>query len=594
MNDQPFNNSKMLEEAINAILEPSTMHPLRVEREKVDAGDVFHDQRVWKSLQEYSKTVRYYEEEGKLPASVTEINRMTVPDGYVPEDISHQDIAGTYLIKQVRLIEDAPFLKAITSHPDYKEVPGFEKQRRLMSDTAHALSLLRKVGNLFRKEKIHTMLGSPAEARLAQLCFGVIWPPGINLYSVLREMYPAFHARLTGQIPVYVAENLENLLDTRVYSNAIHGIGRLTVDDSGRLLGLYPVAEVPVDQVTLDSKFVSQDQLGRRAIAKRILYDLFEILQRNKNKRVVVIDYAGGVGNVSELLLKQIYALPQGDMKIGMMNQLRIAVIDIEDDQLAAGRKRFDQMSRKPELKGINDKIIFIKGDVTKPLNEEQLKAVKEKFGAEFLNRPVFLGISSYTVGALDNLSRNDGTTYTQAMADEMFKQCWKIYTVDFSSPMWRLEDFLRDTGKWGKEYLRVIHGIVDQKDENASLNRMVAAVLKLRYGLVFNSLADFVRFMASGPGLASHYVTVWPGSDGHNAGYTVLDDGLLKKPSILSFAERLQSYGAQVDYKSKVWLFATNDLGRTSKRNRAWAFLPGWIADFVVAENEGNSPFVK
>ena len=77
----------------------------------------------------------------------------------------------------------------------------------------------------------------------------------------------------------------------------------------------------------------------------------------------------------------------------------------------------------------------------------------------------------------------------------------------------------------------------------------------------------------------------MWPDSDGHNSGYTVQEDGTLKKPSILSFAERLSGYGAQVDYKSRVWLFAANDMGSTTGGNRAWMFMPGWVADFVVAE---------
>jgi hypothetical protein len=61
----------------------------------------------------------------------------------------------------------------------------------------------------------------------------------------------------------------------------------------------------------------------------------------------------------------------------------------------------------------------------------------------------------------------------------------------------------------------------------------------------------------------------------------------MIKKPGILSFANSLQSYGASVAYKSKVWLVGTLDLGRTSKDNRAWAFIPGWVADFVVARNK-------
>jgi hypothetical protein len=35
-------------------------------------------------------------------------------------------------------------------------------------------------------------------------------------------------------------------------------------------------------------------------------------------------------------------------------------------------------------------------------------------------------------------------------------------------------------------------------------------------------------------------------------------------------------------------------DLGGTSGGNRAWAFIPAWIADFVVAENHGNEPQSK
>ena len=317
----------------------------------------------------------------------------------------------------------------------------------------------------------------------------------------------------------------------------------------------------------------------------------FETFKRNKDQRVVVIDYAGGVGNISELLLKQIYALPEGELKMSLMQQLRFVVIDMADDQLAAGRNRFDQMSKSPKLEGINDKIIFTKGDVTKPLREEHLMKLKDKFSAEFLNRVTYIGMTSYTIGALDNRAKKDETSFTTSAANEMFKQCWKIYAVDFSSPMWRLEDFLRDTGNWGTEYLRAVHGMANREEAHTPLSKIVDATLKLRYRLTFDTVADFVRFMALGPGLASHYITVWPGSCGHNAGYTVLEDGSLKRPSIISFAERLQGYGAKVAYKSKVWLFATNDLGKTSQGNRAWSFMPGWVADFVVAENEKNSP---
>lgn len=544
-NSQPFNNSKMMQQTISRVLEPPTMYPLQIERETVEAGDVFHDQRVWKSLQEYSKTLHQYEKSGEIPDSVTEINCMAVPGGYVPEDLSHQDLTGRQVMQQAKLIAKAAFFNAVASHPDYKELPGYEKQRRIMRELGWALNLLRRFGNLFRKEQIHTLLGSPTEIKIAQQCFGTLWPAGINLYAILRDLYPAFHARITGQVPVWVAKNMENLLDSFVDRKIIHGLGRFTIDYNGRFLGLYPVAEVPRDQVTLDASYFSQDQIGRRAIAKRMLDDAIKILQRDQDQRIIAIDYAGGPGNISELLLKQIYGLPESDIKVRLKNQIRVAVIDIEDDQLAAGRKRFDQMSQKSALAGINDKIAFFKADVTKPLGPEQLKKVRGKFSAGLFSRVTYLGMTSYTIGALDNLCKKDGTTYAEAMADEMFKQCWKIYAADFSSPMWRVKSFLRDTGSWGKEYLRAIHGVADQQDEKTPLNSLLARGLGLRYGLKFNNVADFVRFMALGPGLASHYATVWPDSDGHNAGYTVIADGTLKKPSF-SQSQRTTSSSAR------------------------------------------------
>jgi hypothetical protein len=466
-------------------------------------------------------------------------------------------------------------------------VPGFEIPKRIMQETIHILNLLRSVGNIFRKNKIHTMVGSPTEVKIASRCFGNLWPAGINLYGILRELYPAFHARITGQAPIYVANHMEHLLDTPMDSRAVRGVGRFSIDRHGRFLGLYPVAEVPREQVTLDSTFVSQDQLGRKAIVNKILEDIIHALKITANRSVIVIDYAGGVGNMSELLLKRIYGLPDENLKTLLLNKVCVAVIDIADDQLAAGINRFQQMEKQSRYAQMFSRIIFLRGDVTKPLNVGHISALKAKFGEASLTNPLYIGMTSYTIGALDNITMGDGTTVAQAMADEMFKQCWKVYAVDFSSPMWRLSAFLKDTGKWGREYLRIVHGHTEKKDEQESMNRPVALYLKIRFGLAMKSVADFVRFMSVGAALASHYTTVWPDSDGHNAGYCVVEDGTLKKPGILSFAERLQGQGATLYYKSKIWLFGTMDLGKTQGGNRAWAFIPGWIADFVVAENK-------
>lgn len=594
MYDHLFSTNGLFEKAVGEVVDHSTISSLRVERNSIDVHEVFYNRQIWQSLLEYRKRMRFIEEQGKVSSSVARINRMTVPDGYMIPELLHQDVTGSQLEEQIRLIKKASFLKAITSHPDYNSLSGFEQQRNILYDTSRVLNYFNRIGNLFRKEKIRNMRGSEAETSFANQCFGVVWPAGINLYSILREMYPAFHARLTGQIPLYLADHLNNLLEVPVCKSAIRGIGRFTVDEDSRFLGLYPVIEVPADQVTSDAQYVSQDQLGRKALAKMILDDAIEVLQSDKDKKIVVIDYAGGVGNISELLLRQIFTLSQGAEKIRLMDQLRIVVTDIEDDQLAAGKNKFDQMNRQPSLKGISDKILFTRGDVTKPLSEGQIASIKEKFGEAFFNKSIFLGMTAYTIGALDKLLGKENLAVTQMMADEMVKQCWKIYAVDFSSPLWRLEGFKKDTGKWGKEYLRSIHGSIDEKDKNISLNTILAKVLGLRYGLRFASQADFIRFIALGPGLASHYMTVWPGGDGHNSGYTVQEDGTLKMPSILSFAERLKNYGTRVKYKSKVWLFGTSDLGRTTKRNRAWMLIPGWVADFVMVENLNKSPLVS
>jgi hypothetical protein len=576
------------------ILDSGTMSILKVERQHVKAEDVFHNEKSWKGLQDYHNLMKRYEQANDIPHSIEQINAMTVKDGYIPEDLSHQEITGRKLRRQAKYIFRAPFFKAVTSHPEYCDVPGFENSKRVMKETLHILNLLRSVGNFFRKNKIHTMVGSPAEVKIASRCFGNLWPAGINLYGILRELYPAFHARVTGQAPIYVANHMEDLLDTPMDSRAVRGIGRFSIDRHGRFLGLYPVSEVPQEQVTLDSTFVSQDQLGRKAIVNRILEDIIHALKITANRSVIVIDYAGGVGNMSELLLKRIYDLPDESLKKLLMDKVRVAVIDIADDQLAAGINRFQQMEKQFRYAQMFSRIIFLNGDVTKPLNAEHISALKAKFGEASLANPLYLGMTSYTIGALDNITLGNGTTVAQAMADEMFKQCWKVYAVDFSSPMWRLSAFLKDTGKWGREYLRTVHGYTEKEDEQESMHLPVALYLKIRFGLALRSVADFVRFMSVGAALASHYTTVWPDSDGHNAGYCVVEDGTLKKPGILSFAERLQGQGATLYYKSKVWLFGTMDLGGTSGGNRAWAFIPAWIADFVVAENHGNEPQSK
>jgi hypothetical protein len=446
--DQPFDLSINHEEQKIKIVRPScvtgiedrildscAMSILKVERQHVKAEDVFHNKKSWKGLQDYHNLMKCYEQTNTIPRSIELINAMTVKDGYIPEDLSHQDITGKGLRQQAKYIFRAPFLKAVTSHPEYCDVPGFEIPKQVMKETIHILNLLRSVGNFFRKNKIHTMVGSLTEVKIASRCFGNLWPAGINLYGILRELYPAFHARITGQVPVYVANHMDDMLNTTMDSRAVRGVGRFSIDRHGRFLGLYPVSEVPPEQVTLDSTFVSQDQLGRKAIVNSILKDITHALKITANRSVIVIDYAGGVGNMSELLLKRIYDIQDKNLKTLLLSKVRVAVIDIAEDQLAAGINRFQQMEKQSRYAEMFNRIIFLKGDVTKPLNAGQISALKAKFGEASLVNSLYLGMTSYTIGALDNITLEDGTTVAHAMADEMFKQCWKVYAVDFSSP---------------------------------------------------------------------------------------------------------------------------------------------------------------
>lgn len=577
--------------AAEMIMAPRAMHPLHIEQETVHAEDVFHSRESWQSIRQYSISVREHEQRGDVPELVAAINRLTTPDGYMPEALTHQDVTGRQAIMQARLMAEAPFMKAIASHPEFRVLPGYEQQLRLLVDTGTGLNSLMSAGNFFRKNKIRAVRGSAEEMSLVSLCFGTLWPGSINLYGILREMYPAFHAFLTGQIPLWVAENMEGLLEKNMSGTDIFGIGRFTVNRRGRFMNLYPVSAVPAGEVTLDSPFVSQDQFGRRAIVSRIIGDAAELLKRNSDRTVLIIDYAGGVGNLSELLLRNIYGIADTELKSLLLTNLRMAVIDVAAEQLAAGRNRLDALARTAGFDGISNRILFMRGDVTRPLTGEHLQKISEHFGRHFFSRSVCLGMTGYTIGALAELVRDDGLPYPDAMADEMHRQCYGIYATDFSAPMWRMKGFLQDTGRWGREYLRTMHGSADPEDEQEPLGRLLSAGLRMRYGLNFKSTADYVRYMAAGPGLAANYITLWPGSFGHSSGYSILEDGTLKKPGILSFAERLQAGGARVSYRSKVWLFATIDLGRAPGKNRAWGFMPGWVGDFVFSENEQNKP---
>ena len=567
---------------------------LRVERHEVAAAEAFASLPTREALLAHHRRMREIARCGAVPAGVERINQLAVADGAIPEDLSHQDLSGSRSMLQAVRIRDAAFLRAVAAHPDYRDLPGFEAPKRLMLETLRGLLLVRRAGDLWRRDAIHTMVGSLAEVRVAARCMGSVWPAGIDLYGVLREMYPAFHARMTGQVPAVVAARMESLLDEPVRAPQVRGVGRWTIDAGGRFLGLYPVAAVPADQVTVDAPLLAQDQLGRRTLVAGILADLADVVRAGDDRPCLVVDYAGGVGNLSELVLRGIRTLPDQRLRAALMKRVRTVVVDASEGQLAGGRSRFRMLARQADGAELEDRILFVAGDVTQPLGPAQRQAIEARFGAAWDARAVHLGMTSYTLGALDNHRSADGRPVSRAMADVMFDQCWRVHAVDFSSPLWRLEGFLRDTGRWGREYLRTVHGRPDDVDETTPLPGWLRLLIRLRCGARPAVTADLVRFMAVGGALAAHYATVWPGCDGHSAGYSVQEDGRLRKPAILSFAERLQERGGAVAYRSRVRLFATLDLGATGRGQRAWAFVPGWIADFVSAENAARAPATR
>ena len=572
-----------------ALLDPARMRRFRLEADVQQVGDFFHEDSR-RHLLSYRAKMRECERE--LPEGVRAIQEALVPEDYVSAELSHQDLTGRQVAAQEKLIAELPALEAIAAHPDNAKLQGITAQLHMTNQLVAGLNAWRRMANLTRKHKVFTPRGSSHGVALLDRLFGTVFPAGVNLYAVLGEMYPAFHAYCTGQVPRYVADNMEHLLDNGLDGRAIRGIGRLTVDDKGRFLGLYPVVALPTEHLTLDSPFVAQDQYARRAIIERVVDEARRLLQREPQQVVVVVDYAGGVGNLSELLLRAVFGLGDPEHKALLLERMRVVVVDSSRQQLAAGRRRFEQMEDEAGLEGISKKIVFVEYDIQETLGEPQSRIFRETFDEDFPTRPAYLGMTAYTAGALGSTAGPDGLAPVDAMAQRLFDQCWKVFAVDFCSPMWTRQGFLEDTGDWGRAYLRILHGEADEADEAEPLDGRLAGFLKLRYGAKLETLAQFVRYMSVGPRLAAHLSCVWPHVDGHNSGYSLQEDGTFKQPSILAFAEKLRSLGADVRCRSKVFLVGALDVGNTDKAHRVWALVPGWVAEFVVAETPHNDPF--
>ncbi|MCD6586487.1 MAG: hypothetical protein J7K96_12055 [Desulfobacteraceae bacterium] len=478
-------------------------------------------------------------------------------------DFHNQDIPAYMMALQAEAILNFPFMKDVLKN--YKTLPGYRIQKFF-------LEVIVRVAAHFFPDSV--VLGHSTKPEICLAKATIASDMGcFDLYKVLGEAYPVYHAEITRRMPAYVAENMDALINA--------GAGKLKSPaeffvwgKKRRFLGLHPVIEVPQKHLLGESPWVSQDQIARKVICRKILQDVKESLKINPEKPVYVIDFGGGVGNLSEILLKKIYSIPDSEDGIRelMKRKVRIIVRDASARQIKGGRRRFEKMESGLNgagihLRGINRNICFLENDITIAMDSADQSIIEGKTPAQVLLSKwpdmnladsLVIGMSAYVLGAIPN-------EFMEKVANEICRQCTKFYVVDFSSPMWRPKAFLEDTGKWGEAYLRAVHGKTD--------------------GWMDAILHPHAKLMALSPGIASQYAA-WPGVDGHNAGYTIQSDGFLKVPNIQSLAVKMQKlHKKNIYYTSKVRLFTLIYLGYAESGNIALAGVPGWMADYLIAE---------
>jgi hypothetical protein len=475
----------------------------------------------------------------------------------------HQDVPAYMMALQAKAILNFPFMRHVRKQ--CKALSGYRLQRYIM------MAIL-KTCCAICPDHIVLGHGTYPEIRLAAAAFASDIGY-FNLYDVLGEGYPIYHAEMTRRIPVYIDERTDELLEAKA-GKIDSPVEHLIWGKERRFAGLYPVIEVPEAYLSADSAWVSQDQLARKDICRKIVDDAMMVLRKDPEKPVYIIDFGGGVGNLSEVLLKIIYTMPESEAPTRelLKKKVRIIVRDLSKQQIQGGIKRFSRMVSSMNGSGLDlskilENICFLVSDITKEMESPDQVDSDGKTPAEMLKSKwldfdltgsFVIGMCAYALGAIPAAAMKEA-------AIEVNRLCTKFYAVDFSSPMWRPQAFLNDTGAMGRSYLRALHGKTDS---------LLDAVLN-----------PIVKFMALSPGLAGQYAT-WKGADGHNAGYTIESDGSLIPPNILSFARKMQLLaGKKIYYKSKVRFYTFLYLGHTVSKNVALACVPGWVADYLVAE---------
>lgn len=195
---------------------------------------------------------------------------------------------------QAEAILNFPFMKHINKL--YKSLPGYRIQRQIIE--AFCMLNVR-----FCPESV--LLG---HCTLQEISLAKTVPASdmgcFDLYKVLGPGYPVYHAEMTRQIPAYVAANMDELI--RSGTSKVKRPAELFVwGKKRRFMGVYPVIEVPEDNLSPDSPWVSQDHLARKEICRKVLNDAKDALKANPEQPVYVIDFGSGGGDLSEVLLKK-------------------------------------------------------------------------------------------------------------------------------------------------------------------------------------------------------------------------------------------------------------------------------------------------
>ncbi|MEM2139305.1 MAG: hypothetical protein QXM96_04090 [Candidatus Woesearchaeota archaeon] len=385
------------------------------------------------------------------------------------------------------------------------------------------------------------------ERRAAKLAFGTAIDKNIDLYKLLGDLYNPFHAFLTGR-------TLENLESYR----------------KGLFLG-FPLYEIPQSVLTDTTIWFSQDYLGRRRLVRNILQDIISLLktnQFNEGQKIYVIDYAGGLGNLTEVLFEEIDTIEDENIKKRVRNSVRVIIREYSEKQIKAGEKRFNFKYQETDYK---NSYVFVRSDITKKLEESSpdkkdiISQIKEKwpdFDITNFYNSVRIGMMSYAAGALP-------TEVIKKLANIISEECNLFFTNDFSSPKTRLNEFLDQTKEKGKQYLKLYHPEI--------------------FSFPFNIIYGIFSLVK---GLRAQYET-WPG--GHKSGYTrdskgkIIASNILYLRDCLTQNKDISSGNPVLSVSSKVNDFALLCIGG----NRDYVTLigiPGWIDDLLIYKNSSKN----